>query len=315
MMNISNLNELLNTQITNKGSVSSVGGFALELKELKHGYAFFCQNEEDLDKALQQGAFAIISEKELAVKDKEVFYLKSKNLKNSLTRLLRFISEEKELCFLKLDTESLNFSKAFSLQKLQGDVCLDFNLLLKAKQKAIFCYDEESYLLQLGAYYERLPSSCFEILNHSSLFFTNLLCENSYFKNLHLPFIYAEIFAHFVAFFEQKKMPLHFDSNKLDFFNVCFINGKMELTEFGKSSRAFIIVFKENDFLYWQKACHDIKGFKSAKKNSLSCDFSYQTLNDLRKLKDFRYLLILLENREEFFNEFSAQQKEFSLFK
>lgn len=314
-MNISNLNELLNTQIINEGLVSSVKGFALELQELKPGYAFFSNNEEDINIALKQGAFVIVYEKELPIKDKEVFYLKSENLENALLRLLRFLCEEKELCFLCLDEQSLNFSKAFFLKNLQGNVYLDFKLLNQAKQKEILCFNKETYLLKLTAYYEKLCCSSFEFTNRSSLFFTSLLCENSYFKNLRFPFLYAEIFANFVAFFKKKKANFHFDFNKLDSFELYFVNENIECIEFGKSSKAFIIVFKESDFEFWQEKCKHIKGFKTAVKNSLFCDFSYNELKDLKYFKDFRYCLVLADNKEEFRSSLmQTKEKNHSLF-
>ncbi|KAA6230448.1 hypothetical protein FMM58_05540 [Campylobacter sp. LR291e] len=313
-MNISNLNELLRTQILNEGSTLSVDFFTNELKKVKYGCAFFSNDIDELEKAIEQGAFVIVFEKDIQINHKDIFYLKSENLKQSLTNLLRFISEEKEFEFLYCQKIALNYAKAFFINVLTGDIFKDFKLLTNAKKNSLFCFDDKKYLIKFSVNLKELKKANFELLNQSSIFFTNLLCQNHYFKDLAFPYVYAEIFSSFVAFFKNERKELKFDAKKLDFFKIYFINENFEIVDFGKSSRAFIIVFDLFNFEFMSERLKDIKGFKTAL-NSLFCDFAYTKLSDLRLLKDFRYCLLQLENEEEFLKEFSQKQiQERSLF-
>ena len=74
-MNISNLSELIHANMLNEGSVLSVTGFALSLHEFKNGFAFFSNNKKEIIQAVQKGAFAIISEHELCIDDKEMHHV------------------------------------------------------------------------------------------------------------------------------------------------------------------------------------------------------------------------------------------------
>ncbi|MCH5335967.1 MAG: hypothetical protein J1D99_00970 [Campylobacter sp.] len=314
-MNISNLSELLNALVINEGSTLSVGGFALNLNEVKSSFAFFSNTQDEVEEAIKKGAFVVISDQNIKITDLEVFYLKVENLENALFRLLRFLCENKELHFLLTNHNEFNFSKAFYFKILSGNVFLDFELLSKAKKGDFFCFYDENYLLKFCVHYEKLKEVSYTILNHSSLFYTSLICEDLYFKNLNFPFIYAEFFAKFIAFLKEKKIKLDFNTNKLDFFKIYFVNETMQITKFGGSSKTFILVFNEMDFEFFEQNCKDIKGFKSSRKNSLFCDFSYNKIEDLKNFKSYTHCLVLADNEEDFLNSFNPKkEKEPSLF-
>ena len=313
-MNISNLSELINAEILNEGSISSVLGFALSLDEVKPGFAFFTKDKEEAKQAILKGAFCIISTVELEILDKELFYLIVQDLESALFRLLRFLSEEKALNFVLCDSFELDFAKAFSLKILSGNVLNDFKELINAKNNSFFFALSEKYLLKLCANFKRLKSVKFELLNTSSLFFTSLVCdENLYFKNLKFPYVYAEIFAKFVFFIRENKLNLSFNEKKLDFLKIYFVDSSNKFCEFGTSSRAFLLAKNESHFEFLSKSLKHIKGFKIALKNSLFCDFSYANLENLLEFKDFSYCLIL-ENETLFEEIFLKENKTQSLF-
>ncbi|ARJ56629.1 hypothetical protein [Campylobacter cuniculorum] len=314
-MNISNLSELLNASMINEGSTLSVDGFALNLNQIKSGFAFFSNIQNEINEAIKKGAFVIVFDKDIKMTDLEVFYLKVENLENALFRLLRFLCENKELHFLLTNRHQFNFSKAFRFKNLSGNVFLDFQNLIEAKKEDFFCFCDENYLLKFCANCEFLKPSSYTILSHSSLFWTSLICEDLYFKNLRFPFIYAEIFAQFIAFLKEKGMKIDFDLKKLDFFKSYFINQNMQITKFGEGFQAFILVFNEEDFDFFQENCQHIKGFKTSRKNSLFCDFSYNEIKDLKNFKAYTYCLVLIEDEENFLNSFETERdKEITLF-
>lgn len=308
-MNISNLSELIHANIFNEGSILSVAGFALNLNELKSEFAFFSNDEKEIAQAIDKGAFAIISEYEFFIEDKEIYYLKVENLEIALMKLLRFLCEEKECKFLSLKSYELSICKAFSLNVLKGNVFIDFDALIKAKKGEIFCFNDENYLLKICANIEILKEVNFTLLSRSSFFFTTLVCDNLYFKNLNLPFVYAQIFAKIMTYLKEKNIKISFDFNKIDDFKIYFIDEKFEICEFGTSTKAFIVVNNQNTFDYWNENFKHTKGFKTAVKNSLFCDFSYDKLSDLKNLKDFKYCLIL-ENHADFEQEFENQSNQ-----
>ncbi|EGK8023293.1 hypothetical protein IO403_001477, partial [Campylobacter lari] len=73
------------------------------------------------------------------------------------------------------------------------------------------------------------------------------------------------------------------------------------------------LVENDEDFDFIAQKLQYIKGFKTALKNSLFCDFSYANLNELKNFFDFKYCLIK-ENKEEFLEYFLTQEKNIGLF-
>lgn len=291
-MNISNLIELTRATVLNEGSISSVSSFALSLKELNKACVFFSNDELEIQLALQKGAFVIISENDVKITDKDVFFLKVDEIKLAVLRILRFISEEKGLNFILCSKMELNLCPAFSLNYLHGDIFLDFQTIMKAKNDSFIYCDDELYLLKLCASYEVLRQATYKMIEQGSVFFTSLLCEGLYFKNLHFPFILAQNFANIASKLIQNKQEVVFKASYLNFFKIFFIDDDFNLCKFGTSNKALIVVFNELDFEFFKEGFKCVSGFKSALKNSLFCDFSYSKIEDLKYL-DFRYCLLM----------------------
>lgn len=309
-MNISNLKELLNAEFVNEGSVSSVLGFALSLSELKEGFAFFTDDEDEAQEALEKNAFCIVSEKRLKVLDKDAFYLRCEDLRRAVLRLLRFMSEQKQLEFVLCESVELDLAPAFEINVLQNDLHADFARILKARNHSLFAFDDERYLSLLSPQALRLKAAEYRLLPCASLFSTSLICAGHFFRNLNFCFIYAEPFANFFALSLEKK--LKFNEKKLDLMKVFFVNARNEISPHS-TSRAFLLVKNEAQFYFVEAGLKGIQGFKSARRDSLFADLSYNELEDLKAFRDFRYCL-LLENEESFKSAFSAKESEKSLF-
>ncbi len=90
-MNISNFCELINAEIINYGATSSVYDFCIDVKKVKQASVFFAKNQEQIDYAIKAGAYVIVFEEYLEIKDKEIFYLKVSSLKETILRFFRFL--------------------------------------------------------------------------------------------------------------------------------------------------------------------------------------------------------------------------------
>ena len=312
-MNISSLNELLQTQIINEGSPSSVLGFARKLSQLKQGYAFFSNDEDELKEAAKCGAFVLVSEKECEIADKEVFYLQANSLKRAIFKLLRFLSEERKLEFLLCKGLEMDFCEAFGVAKLGGDIYEDFDLLINAKNSSLFAFDESDYLLEFCAKFDEISEFKEAKISHSSLFYSQIALQNDKIIKLKLCFAYAQIFANFANFMALKGRKFSLNEKKLNFYQVFFMDNLNFIRDFGKSSRAFIVAQDERHFAFLSEAMSGVKGFKIASNDSLFCDFAYKDLSELRGFTDFRYCLVKADF-SDFAELFTRKTKEASLF-
>lgn len=312
-MNISSLNELLQTQVINEGSPSSVLGFARKLSQLKNGYAFFSNDDEEIKEAVKLGAFVIVSEKDCEIIDKEVFYLQAKSLKKSIAKLLRFLSEEKKIEFLLCKGLELDFCEAFGVKVLSGELLEDFDTLISAKNSAFFAFDDEDYLLQFCALCDKIAEFKEAKITYNSLFYSQIQLENDKIFKLKLCFAYAQIFANFANFMALKGKKFSVNEKKLNFYQVFFVDNANFIREFGKTQKAFIVVQDERHFAFLGEALSGVKGFKIASCESLFCDFAYRELAELKGVFAFRYCLVRADENE-FKATFSEEKNEKSLF-
>ena len=312
-MNISSLNELLQTQIINEGSPSSVLGFARKLSQLKNGYAFFSNDDEEIKEAVKLGAFVIVSEKDCEIIDKEVFYLQAKSLKKSIAKLLRFLSEEKKIEFLLCKGLELDFCEAFGVKVLNGELLEDFDTLISAKNSAFFAFDDEDYLLQFCALCDKIAEFKEAKITYNSLFYSQIQLENDKIFKLKLCFAYAQIFANFANFMALKGKKNILNEKKLNFYQVFFVDNTNTIKDFGKTSRAFITVQDRRHFAFLSEALANVRGFVIADRENLFCDFAYRELAELKGFTSFRYCLVQADENE-FEATFSEEKNEKSLF-
>ena len=312
-MNISSLNELLQTQVINEGSPSSVLGFARKLSQLKNGYAFFSNDDEEIKEAVKLGAFVIVSEKDCEIIDKEVFYLQAKSLKKSIAKLLRFLSEEKKIEFLLCKGLELDFCEAFSVKVLSGELLEDFDTLISAKNSAFFAFDDEDYLLQFCALCDKIAEFKEAKITYNSLFYSQIQLENDKIFKLKLCFAYAQIFANFANFMALKGKKNILNEKKLNFYQVFFVDNTNTIKDFGKTSRAFITVQDRRHFAFLSEALANVRGFVIADRENLFCDFAYRELAELKGFTSFRYCLVQADENE-FEATFSEEKNEKSLF-
>lgn len=312
-MNITSLNELLQTQIINEGSPSSVLGFARKLSQCKASFAFFSNDEEEIKEAVKLGAFAIVSERECEITDKEVFFLQAKSLKKALAKLLRFLSEEKKVEFLFCKGLEIDFCEAFGVKRLSGDILEDFDMLVGAKSKSLFAFDDEEYLLQFCALYDEIAEYKEAKIESHSLFYSQITLQNDKIFKLKLCFVYAQIFANFANFMAQKELKISFNEKKINCYQIFFVDNENFIREFGKTQKAFILTQDERHFLFLSTALAGVKGFAVASNESLFCDFSYRDLSELKDFTAFRYCLVRADE-SEFVRLFSPQTEQTSLF-
>lgn len=312
-MNISSLNELLQTQIINEGSPSSVLGFVRKLSQLKNGYAFFSNDDEEIKEAVKLGAFVIVSEKDCEIIDKEVFYLQAKSLKKSIAKLLRFLSEEKKIEFLLCKGLELDFCEAFGVKVLSGELLEDFDTLISAKNSAFFAFDDEDYLLQFCALCDKIAEFKEAKITYNSLFYSQIQLENDKIFKLKLCFAYAQIFANFANFMALKGKKNILNEKKLNFYQVFFVDNTNTIKDFGKTSRAFITVQDRRHFAFLSEALANVRGFVIADRENLFCDFAYRELAELKGFTSFRYCLVQADENE-FEATFSEEKNEKSLF-
>ena len=230
---------------------------------------FIAKNIEDLKIALQNGAYAVIFEKDFEVIDNEIAFIKVKNLELALLKIVRYklstlkiksyFCTDETFDMLKLYQNnhtkpifliSKNIEKAF---KFIDDI-KDGDILISKNKKLL-----ESIYPDSKEFEKKLDENSIKNLIKHSLFELSFSYKDIYFSKLRLSKIYLNSFLNIYDFFKG-----NIDISKLKLysnFKAIFIDKDFQPIESGKSDSFIIcqtnknlisieIAYLKNEFKY-----------------------------------------------------------------
>ena len=230
---------------------------------------FIAKNIEDLKIALQNGAYAVIFEKDFEVIDNEIAFIKVKNLELALLKIVRYklstlkiksyFCTDETFDMLKLYQNnhtkpifliSKNIEKAF---KFIDDI-KDGDILISKNKKLL-----ESIYPDSKEFEKKLDENSIKNLIKHSLFELSFSYNDIYFSKLRLSKIYLNSFLNIYDFFKG-----NIDISKLKLysnFKAIFIDKDFQPIESGKSDSFIIcqtnknlipieITYLKNEFKY-----------------------------------------------------------------
>lgn len=315
-MNIDNLVRLTKGELLSKPKISSIANFATILKDVTLGSCFFTSDENEARKALNLGAYAIISDDVLDVLDSDIAYIKVDILKRAKFRIIRYFTALNDLKFIKvtpLMAEILEFMK-FDKSVFVLDDKNIFNGSINAPKKSIiFSQNISGDITQNFIALKPDFSSKFE--KNSSIFHMKFSCKNSYFST-NLPEIFTpEIYA-LVNFLRDVEFKFR-DFSDFKHFNPIFVDKFYNIKSFGESYRAFIAESDEKLFIratnyLKSKFSRDILTF-SPITSSAESDIKFDNLDEIKTKLNFRYALVLA-NKDEILDILNLKKDENLLF-
>ena len=89
-MKISSIVDIVDGELLNSPSISFINNISSDANKVKTSDMFIAKNIEDLKIALQNGAYAVIFEKDFEVIDNEIAFIKVKNLELALLKIVRY---------------------------------------------------------------------------------------------------------------------------------------------------------------------------------------------------------------------------------
>ncbi|QKF73364.1 hypothetical protein AFAEC_1199 [Aliarcobacter faecis] len=332
-MKISSIVDIVDGELLNSPSISFINGIKTDPKKVKISDLFIAKNKEDLEIAVQNGAYAIIFEDNIDVFDNEIAFIKVKNLYLAIIKLIRF-----KLSSLRLEAYFCK-DESFDMIKLYQNYHTKPIFLIPKNIEKIFKFiddikDEDiiiskNYELLNSIYpnnkiFEKdIESSKLTNLTKHSLFELSFSYENSYFSRLKLSSLYLNSFLNIFNFFDRQ-----IDISKLKLysnFKAIFIDKNFEPIEFGKSDS--FIICQNNLNLIEEEINYLKKEFKYAKTIFITKDYInnlkraeqivIENINELRnilKKSSFNCAYIIGFNHKEIFEYLQKSQNTNTLF-
>lgn len=268
-MKISSIVDIVDGEFLNSPSISFINNISSDANKVKTSDMFIAKNIEDLKIALQNGAYAVIFEKDFEVIDNEIAFIKVKNLELALLKIVRYklstlkiksyFCTDETFDMLKLYQNnhtkpifliSKNIEKAF---KFIDDI-KDGDILISKNKKLL-----ESIYPDSKEFEKKLDENSIKNLIKHSLFELSFSYKDIYFSKLRLSKIYLNSFLNIYDFFKG-----NIDISKLKLysnFKAIFIDKDFQPIESGKSDSFIIcqtnknlipieITYLKNEFRY-----------------------------------------------------------------
>ena len=268
-MKISSIVDIVDGELQNSPSISFINNISSDANKVKTSDMFIAKNIEDLKIALQNGAYAVIFEKDFEVIDNEIAFIKVKNLELALLKIVRYklstlkiksyFCTDETFDMLKLYQNnhtkpifliSKNIEKAF---KFIDDI-KDGDILISKNKKLL-----ESIYPDSKEFEKKLDENSIKNLIKHSLFELSFSYKDIYFSKLRLSKIYLNSFLNIYDFFKG-----NIDISKLKLysnFKAIFIDKDFQPIESGKSDSFIIcqtnknlipieIAYLKNEFKY-----------------------------------------------------------------
>jgi ferrochelatase len=117
-MKIEDILNLTEGQLTNTPKVQAIEAATVYPSKVDHGDLFFSSNQEEIDKAIENGAYAIVYDnEEIVKKDNEIAWIKVSNLQLAAFKLIRYVIIKKEATFYLLSEHEMTFLKMILTHK------------------------------------------------------------------------------------------------------------------------------------------------------------------------------------------------------
>lgn len=305
-MRITNLARLLNGILLNNPSISQISGFSFDAKSTKRQNAFICliADDTEIELAIKNGAYAIISSENLQIKDKEIAYIKVSNMQGSLFRLMRFLANEKKLRFYYVNLIQMSILKQINLKNaslIKNEIKEIFESIENAEHESLFFADKRHILEHLSPNYEYVLTDTNAIsINPSSIFFTNTICDDIYYQNLNIPQVFLSSFCGIIKFLNKNGIKFRLNEIKnLGHFEPIFIDKNFRAVSFGSSFRAIIAESDKELFMLEAKylaKTFDDKDFIVALPKDTDFDipnsYKFNDISEIKNLINFRYMLV-----------------------
>jgi ferrochelatase len=135
-MKIEDILNLTEGVLTSSPQVQAIESATVYQSKVEHGDLFFSSNQEEIDQALENGAYAIIYDDENIIKkDDEIAWIKVSNIQLAAFKLIRYVIIKKESQFFLLSPHELTFLKL--ILKHKGNVAFIPNDWRKAFEQIL----------------------------------------------------------------------------------------------------------------------------------------------------------------------------------
>ena len=261
-MRLENIVALTNAKLLTSPEVSAFGEIRFDASRVTRGDIFVALDPQEIDTALQNGAYAVIFDKPVQISDTETAWIKVENLEDALLRLLRFRLVEKEITAYACDDIMLELAHGIDtdgrVQVLDEEITGLVKRLWHVDKGSTLLFSPAKTDPDLFVNVKELPSIAdkkIEIIE-KTLFECSFIFDDHYYERILLSPFFLPFLQRLLNFYKHNGFDYRL--RKFDYlthFEIVFTNKNFEPKEFGSSERVLIfekdmrLIAEEIEFL------------------------------------------------------------------
>lgn len=249
-MKIEDIVNLTDGTLTNAPQVQAIAAATVFPSKVEHGDLFFSSIQEDIDKAIENGAYAIVYDnKEIVKKDNEIAWIEVSDIKLAAFKLIRYVTLKKEAEFFLLDPHEMSFLKMILTHK--GNVAFMADEWRKVFEQILnsddylFVGTDKELLGLIKPDIKKLKEDVEGYLIGDTLFKSTFKVGGYVYQEKDLIPFHLEYLLRVVNFCDTYALP--YDIERIKYtkhFIPVFINANLQSTAKGKSDR--VAIFTDN---------------------------------------------------------------------
>ena len=249
-MKIEDIVNLTEGVLTNTPEVNAIESATVYQSKVEHGDLFFSSNQEEIDQAIDNGAYAIIYDDENIIKkDNEIAWIKVSDIQLASFKLIRYVVLKKEAQFFLLSDHELTFLKMILTHKtninfIQNDWRKAFEQILNNDGTLYVGADKELMKL-IKPDIQRLERDVDGYTVFDTLFKTTFKVNGYVYQEKDLIPFHLEYLLRVIHFCDANSLP--YDIERLRYtkhFTPVFIDGQLNATRSSKSDK--VAIFTDN---------------------------------------------------------------------
>ena len=249
-MKIKDLLNLTKGKMVTNPTITAINSATIYPSKVDVGDLFISNSKEEIEKALERGAYAIIySDKSIEITDKEVAWIEVNDIQNASFRLIRYVLISRDASFYLFNEHELSFMKMVVTQKntltiLPDDWKKMFEKILNSDTK-IFIGKNEKILKMIKPDILTLnkEASC-EIIT-DTLFRTTFKINGYIYQSKEITPFHVDYLQRVVEFCDEHHLPYNLDRVKYTkHFVPVFIDGFLNVSRPSKSDK--VAIFTDN---------------------------------------------------------------------
>ena len=330
-MQITSILDIIDGRLINHPSISFIYSIKTNPKKVKEGDLFIVQKQEDIPLAIEHGAFALVTDKDLDITDNEIAWIKVESIDNTIVRLIRYLLSNIRLTAFycnDITYELFNILRKptvhTNIKIIPKKLSKFFKVLDDLEENDTLIFSDQKILNDIYPVNFDFNAKEYKVKNliEHSIFETTFSYQDKYFSKLKISSLYLNEFLDVYTFLDFDA-----DLNKLKKFHYLqpiFVDKLINHIDFGKSDK--FLIAQDNEELVLQEVKYFENKYKYAKILYITTkeiddnrEIDYTFINSLEELKyflkkvHFNAVYFIGVSYDELYEQVSKQNSEPSL--